>query len=187
MCGINGIISKDKNKDKLIKSMNEKILHRGPDAEGIFVEGDVALGQRRLSIIDLAGGNQPIYNEDKSILIMYNGEVYNYKASDDNNDDKTEPEWGVKSFNLNKQTGNFNITVTAGKERYPDTKIYVALYRNGVLVSVKSFVPEFDSNSEYSGDGTMSLPSDMTNVSAKAFIWHGEMVPITEAIQLSIK
>ena len=50
MCGINGIISKDKNKDKLIKSMNEKILHRGPDAEGIFVEGDVALGQRRLSI-----------------------------------------------------------------------------------------------------------------------------------------
>ena len=45
MCGINGIISKDKNKDKLIKSMNEKILHRGPDAEGIFVEGDVALLQ----------------------------------------------------------------------------------------------------------------------------------------------
>ena len=59
---------------------------------------------------------------------------------DSNNDYKTEPEWGVKSFNLNKQTGNFNITVTAGKERYPDTKIYVALYRNGVLVSVKSFV-----------------------------------------------
>ena len=68
MCGINGIISKDKNKDKLIKSMNEKILHRGPDAEGIFVEGDVALVQRRLSIIDLEGGNQPIYNEDKSCI-----------------------------------------------------------------------------------------------------------------------
>ena len=79
MCGINGIISKDKNKKKLIKDMNDMILHRGPDAEGIFAEGDVALGQRRLSIIDLAGGNQPIYNEDKSILIMYNGEVYNYK------------------------------------------------------------------------------------------------------------
>ena len=79
MCGINGIISKEKDKDKLIKEMNKRIVHRGPDAEGIFVEGDVALGQRRLSIIDLAGGNQPIYNEDKSILIMYNGEVYNYK------------------------------------------------------------------------------------------------------------
>ena len=111
---------------------------------------------------------------NKPVSETVQSEVYNYKASDDNNDDKTEPEWGVKSFNLNKQTGNFNITVTAGKERYPDTKIYVALYRNGVLVSVKSFVPEFDSNSEYSGDGTMSLPSDMTNISAKAFIWHGE-------------
>ena len=79
MCGINGIISKDKNKDKLIRSMNEKIIHRGPDAEGIFVEGDVALGQRRLSIIDLIGGNQPIYNEDKSMVIVFNGEIYNYK------------------------------------------------------------------------------------------------------------
>lgn len=79
MCGINGIISKEKNKDKLIKEMNKRIVHRGPDAEGIYVDDNVALGQRRLSIIDLAGGNQPIYNKDKSILIVYNGEVYNYK------------------------------------------------------------------------------------------------------------
>ena len=79
MCGINGIVSKDKNKEKLIRDMNDKIIHRGPDAEGIYVDKDVALGQRRLSIIDLAGGNQPIYNKDKSVLIIYNGEVYNYK------------------------------------------------------------------------------------------------------------
>ena len=79
MCGINGIISKEKNKDKLIKEMNKRIVHRGPDAEGIYVDDNVALGQRRLSIIDLEGGNQPIYNKDKSILIVYNGEVYNYK------------------------------------------------------------------------------------------------------------
>lgn len=79
MCGINGIISKEKNKDKLIKEMNNRIIHRGPDAEGIYVDSDVALGQRRLSIIDLEGGNQPIYNKDKSILIVYNGEIYNYK------------------------------------------------------------------------------------------------------------
>ena len=79
MCGINGIISKEKDKDKLIKEMNKKIVHRGPDAEGIYVDDNVALGQRRLSIIDLEGGNQPIYNKDKSILIVYNGEVYNYK------------------------------------------------------------------------------------------------------------
>ena len=79
MCGINGIISKEKDKDKLIKEMNKRIVHRGPDAEGIYVDDNVALGQRRLSIIDLEGGNQPIYNKDKSILIVYNGEVYNYK------------------------------------------------------------------------------------------------------------
>ena len=79
MCGINGIISKEKDKDKLIKEMNKRIVHRGPDAEGIYIDDNVALGQRRLSIIDLEGGNQPIYNKDKSILIVYNGEVYNYK------------------------------------------------------------------------------------------------------------
>ena len=79
MCGINGIISKDKNKEKIIKEMNKKIIHRGPDAEGIYIDNYVALGHRRLSIIDLKGGNQPIYNEDESILIIYNGEVYNYK------------------------------------------------------------------------------------------------------------
>lgn len=79
MCGINGIISKEKNKEKLIKEMNNRIIHRGPDAEGIYTDNYVALGQRRLSIIDIAGGDQPIYNEDKSILIVYNGEVYNYK------------------------------------------------------------------------------------------------------------
>lgn len=79
MCGINGIITKSKEKEKLIKQMNEKIIHRGPNSEGIYTDEDVALGHRRLSIIDLSGGNQPIYNEDKSILIIYNGETYNYK------------------------------------------------------------------------------------------------------------
>lgn len=79
MCGINGIISNNPEKNKLIKKMNDKIIHRGPNAEGIYVDEKVALGQRRLSIIDLNGGNQPIYNEDKSILIVYNGEVYNYQ------------------------------------------------------------------------------------------------------------
>lgn len=80
MCGITGIVSKNKNKKELIHEMNEKIIHRGPDAEGIYVDEIVALGQRRLSIIDLTdNGNQPIYNEDKSILVMYNGEIYNYQ------------------------------------------------------------------------------------------------------------
>ena len=80
MCGINGIVSKNKDKEKLIHKMNDKIKHRGPNAEGVYVDDNVALGQRRLSIIDLSdGGNQPIYNEDKSILVVYNGEIYNYQ------------------------------------------------------------------------------------------------------------
>ena len=79
MCGINGIITKEKNKKELIKKMNDRIIHRGPNAEGTYIDDDLALGQRRLSIIDLESGNQPIYNENKSILIIYNGEIYNYK------------------------------------------------------------------------------------------------------------
>ena len=80
MCGINGIVSKIKNKENLIHIMNDKIKHRGPNAEGIYVDKYVALGQRRLSIIDLSdNGNQPIYNEDKTILVVFNGEIYNYQ------------------------------------------------------------------------------------------------------------
>ena len=98
MCGINGIISKKNNKEHLIKEMNNKILHRGPNAEGLYTDEYVALGQRRLSIIDLAGGNQPIYNEDKSILVVYNGEIYNYqelKKELSNHDFKTNSDTEV--------------------------------------------------------------------------------------------
>lgn len=99
MCGITGIVSKNKNKKKLIHEMNEKIIHRGPDAEGIYVDELVALGQRRLSIIDLSdNGNQPIYNEDKSILVMYNGEVYNYQ------DIRSELENNGHKFKTNTDT-----------------------------------------------------------------------------------
>ena len=80
MCGINVIVSKQKNKKEIIHNMNNKIIHRGPNAEGIYTDEYIALGQRRLSIIDLREeSNQPIYNEDKSILIIFNGEIYNYK------------------------------------------------------------------------------------------------------------
>jgi asparagine synthase (glutamine-hydrolysing) len=81
MCGLTGIfeyrrpteISKD-----LVHRMNETIVHRGPDDEGIFVGPGIGLGFRRLSIIDLSGGHQPIANEDGSIWVMLNGEIYNY-------------------------------------------------------------------------------------------------------------
>ena len=79
MCGIVGFVDKSNNKKKIIKDMADLIKHRGPDSDGYYVDDDVALGFRRLSIIDLKGGDQPIYNEDKTKLVFMNGEIYNYK------------------------------------------------------------------------------------------------------------
>lgn len=78
MCGITGFISKEKNKKKIIKKMTDRIKHRGPDGEGYYIDDEIALGHRRLSIIDLEAGAQPIYNEDKNKVIVFNGEIYNY-------------------------------------------------------------------------------------------------------------
>ena len=79
MCGIVGFADKSKNKKKIIKDMADLIKHRGPDSDGYYIDDYVALGFRRLSIIDLEGGTQPIYNEDKTKLVFMNGEIYNYK------------------------------------------------------------------------------------------------------------
>lgn len=83
MCGIVGFVDKKgvKEKKEIIKKMADRIAHRGPDDEGFYVDKKVALGHRRLSIIDLTkSGAQPIYNEDKSMAIIFNGEIYNYKS-----------------------------------------------------------------------------------------------------------
>ena len=80
MCGIVGFADKSKNKKKTIKDMADLIKHRGPDSDGYYIDDEVALGFRRLSIIDLEGGDQPIYNEDKTKLVFMNGEIYNYKC-----------------------------------------------------------------------------------------------------------
>ena len=80
MCGIVGFADKSKNKKKTIKDMADLIKHRGPDSDGYYIDDYVALGFRRLSIIDLEGGTQPIYNEDKTKLVFMNGEIYNYKS-----------------------------------------------------------------------------------------------------------
>lgn len=79
MCGIVGIINKENPIDgNLLQKMNDVLFHRGPDDEGYFVSENVGLAMRRLSIIDLEGGKQPIYNEDKSIVVVFNGEIYNF-------------------------------------------------------------------------------------------------------------
>lgn len=79
MCGFVGFVDKANNKKKIIKDMADIIKHRGPDSDGYYVNGDIALGFRRLSIIDLDGGTQPIYNEKKDKVIVFNGEIYNYR------------------------------------------------------------------------------------------------------------
>ena len=79
MCGICGIYEKDRDNERLIKAMCDILAHRGPDASSVFHSGEVWLGHRRLSIIDLSTGDQPIFNEDQSLVIVYNGEIYNYR------------------------------------------------------------------------------------------------------------
>ena len=81
MCGFCGFIDKEKKdkKKKIIKEMADRIIHRGPDSDGYYIDDNIALGFRRLSIIDLHGGDQPLYNEKKDIVVMFNGEIYNFK------------------------------------------------------------------------------------------------------------
>ena len=80
MCGIVGFIDKSKDKKKIIKDMADLIIHRGPDSDGYYVDDNIALGFRRLSIIDLGTGSQPIFNEEKDKVIIFNGEIYNYQT-----------------------------------------------------------------------------------------------------------
>jgi asparagine synthase (glutamine-hydrolysing) len=82
MCGICGIVNfieSDPVDRAVVERMTGALAHRGPDDAGYFVEGRVGLGHRRLSIIDLSGGRQPIFNEDRSAAIVFNGEIYNYR------------------------------------------------------------------------------------------------------------
>ena len=81
MCGIAGVVGPKRDEkvtEQLVRAMCDRIVHRGPDDEGIYVEDGAGLGMRRLSIIDLAGGHQPVFNEDRSAWIVFNGEIYNF-------------------------------------------------------------------------------------------------------------
>lgn len=90
MCGINGIYNSNKtsNTESVLTSMNNLIMHRGPDDDGFFIENnkpfELGMCMRRLAIIDLKSGQQPIFNESKDIVIVFNGEIYNYKSIKNN-------------------------------------------------------------------------------------------------------
>lgn len=85
MCGITGWANLDsympppEGAQELLRAMCERMVHRGPDSEGVFVTSGVALGMRRLAIIDLVTGEQPVFNEDRSVAVILNGEIYNYR------------------------------------------------------------------------------------------------------------
>ncbi len=81
MCGIAGVVSSDRTErieEITVHRMCQAIVHRGPDDEGLLAKQNTGLGMRRLSIIDVAGGHQPVFNEDRSIWIVFNGEIYNF-------------------------------------------------------------------------------------------------------------
>lgn len=126
MCGFVGFIDNKKKKEKetIIKKMSDMIIHRGPDSDGFYVDNNVALAHRLLAIVDMKNGMQPMYNEDKSLVIVFNGEIYNYKALQKELKDcghtfqtncDTEvvihgyEEWGTKL--LDKMTGMFAFVI----------------------------------------------------------------------------
>src|ERR1700761_7777084 len=86
MCGIYGFVASSgdlgdpRTVERTLLAMDGSILHRGPDDNGMYNDGHCAMGMRRLSIIDLGGGKQPIANEDGRYTIVFNGEIYNYQA-----------------------------------------------------------------------------------------------------------
>ena len=80
MCGFAGFVGEVEDREQVLVNMMKTIVHRGPDSEGKYVDEDAALGFRRLSIIDLSSvGDQPLYNEDRSLVLVFNGEIYNYQ------------------------------------------------------------------------------------------------------------
>lgn len=80
MCGFCGFTGEICSREEVLRQMADKITHRGPDSQGYYLDRGIAMAFRRLSIIDLGGGSQPIYNEDQSKVLMFNGEIYNYRA-----------------------------------------------------------------------------------------------------------
>ena len=169
MCGIVGFINSQQQKETVIEAMMERIVHRGPNSAGKYVDDQIALGFRRLSVVDLEGGSQPIYNEDRSKVIIFNGEIYNYQRLRDeliqrghlfttNSDTEVllhgYEEWGVDL--LQKIRGMFAFAIwdiekqeLFGARDHFGIKPYYYAEMNGTLMfgsEIKSFLPHPDFN-----------------------------------------
>src|SRR6202007_1053297 len=81
MCGICGIVGIESSatSEAVVRRMMASMIHRGPDEEGILISPPVAVGMRRLRIVDLEGGSQPLFNEAKTLAVVFNGEIYNFQ------------------------------------------------------------------------------------------------------------
>lgn len=131
MCGVCGLTGEIIDRDRVIRRMTDKITHRGPDSSGFFENEDIAMGFRRLSIIDISQeGDQPIFNEDKSLVLTFNGEIYNYRelkqeliAKGHQFYTKTDSEVLIHGFEewqeglLNRLRGMFGFAIYNKKEK----------------------------------------------------------------------
>lgn len=152
MCGIGGYFGIS-NK-KIIEKMSSEMYHRGPDGEGIYSDNLVTLLNRRLAIIDISGGDQPIYNEDKSVVVVYNGEIYNYREIRNRLEQKghifktksdTEilvhgyEEWGEESFD--NYNGMFSLALydiakeklVLARDQFGIKPLYYSLLNGGII------------------------------------------------------
>lgn len=201
MCGINGIVSHNvsNNLSVCINSMNRLITHRGPDADGEFVSIEdqylISMGMRRLSIIDLNTGNQPIYSEDLSKVIVFNGEIYNYQILKDqliskgytfNTNSDTEvilklyEVEGVKSFG--KLDGMFAFSIfdkSIGKvyiarDFFGEKPLYYTHNSNSFIWAseLKSIIGVLDAKPEIDKTA-MSLYFQLTYIPAPSTIYKG--------------
>jgi len=156
MCGITGIfnLNKDKKVDSVsLQNMNDSLVHRGPDGEGFFIDNNIGLGHRRLKIIDLETGDQPMYSFDKNIVVVFNGEIYNYlelkktlitKGHKFHTNSDTEViinsyiEWGVDCQNKFNGMWAFAIwdrrrqQLFLSRDRIGEKPLYYSMYNNSL-------------------------------------------------------
>lgn len=175
MCGIVGFVNTKDHKEEIIETMMDRIVHRGPNSSGKYIDKQIALGFRRLSIIDLEGGSQPIFNEDRSKVIIFNGEIYNFQSLREellaaghifSTHADTEvllhgyEEWGTEL--LQKVRGMFAFAIwdiekqeLFGARDHFGIKPYYLAEMNGTFMfgsEIKSFLPHPDFNKQLNKD-----------------------------------
>lgn len=200
MCGINGkLVFKKENIVSSIQAMNNLIVHRGPDDEGVFLDKNnqfsISMGMRRLSIIDLKGGGQPMYSHDKEVVIVFNGEIYNYKAiknelenSDVNFRTNSDTEvilnlylkYGIDSFVKLDGMYAFSIydkrqkKIFIARDYFGEKPLYYSILDGGLLwgSELKSLVSQLESNPQISKKA-LQLYFSLTYIPAPYTIYEG--------------